>query len=85
MRRQVTRIKLDNIPQVIELKVRLKQNTLFILKISLSLRAEKPSLLSRGLDITVNTGVGSVSDHVVRRQLKLDIAGPRGAGLTDSG
>lgn len=61
----MTRIELNNITQIIKLEVRLKQDTLFILQISLSLPAEKASLLCRGIDITVTMRVDCISDNII--------------------
>lgn len=61
----MTPIQLNNIPQIIKLKVGLQQNTLLIFTVSPFLPAEKPLLLSRGLNITVKTCIGRIPDHVI--------------------
>lgn len=60
----MARIELNNVTQVIELKVRMKQDTLF-LKISLFLPPKETGLLSRGANITIITSVGRISDKVI--------------------
>lgn len=84
MRREMARIKLDDVTQVIELKVRVKQNTLFAFKISLSFPPKEAALLGRGAYITIITSVGRISDQIIRWQFKLNIPRLRDAGLTDS-
>lgn len=62
----MTRIKLNNITQIIKLEIRLKQDTFFILQVGLSLLSEKASLLCRGFGITVIIRVDCISANIIR-------------------
>lgn len=85
MGRQLARIKLDDIPEVIEFKVRMKQHTLFVLQTCLRLIAKEAPLLSGSIDITVVTCGGRIPDNVIRGQFEPHTTRLRHAGLADSG